>query len=47
MSPLGWKWAAVVWIYAFAWFLVNDRVKILAYKIFDPSHSKATVKSGV
>ena len=46
MSPLGWTWAAVVWVYAFTWFFVNDRVKILAYKIFDPSHSKATVKNG-
>jgi H+-transporting ATPase len=47
MSPLGWKWAAVVWIYAFAWFFVNDRVKLLAYKIFDPSHSKATIKNAI
>jgi H+-transporting ATPase len=47
MSPLGWTWAAVVWVYAFAWFFINDRVKILAYKIFDPSHSKAAVKNAV
>jgi H+-transporting ATPase len=36
MTPLGWGWAAVVWGYALAWFLVNDRVKLLAYRIFDP-----------
>ncbi|MEO6976142.1 MAG: plasma-membrane proton-efflux P-type ATPase [Gallionella sp.] len=36
MTPLGWKWAGFVWGYAFLWFLVNDRVKLLAYKIFDP-----------
>jgi H+-transporting ATPase len=36
MTPLGWKWAGLVWAYALAWFLVNDRVKLLAYKIFDP-----------
>jgi H+-transporting ATPase len=37
MTPLGWGWAAFVWGYALAWFLVNDRVKLLAYRIFDPS----------
>jgi H+-transporting ATPase len=37
MAPLGWKWAAFVWAYALAWFLINDRVKLLAYRIFDPS----------
>jgi len=37
MAPLGWKWAGFVWVYALAWFLINDRVKLLAYRIFDPS----------
>jgi H+-transporting ATPase len=36
MAPLGWKWAGFVWAYALLWALVNDRVKLLAYKIFDP-----------
>jgi H+-transporting ATPase len=36
MTPLGWGWALMVWGYALAWFLVNDRVKLLAYRIFDP-----------
>jgi H+-transporting ATPase len=36
MTPLGWGWAAFVWGYAMAWFLVNDRIKLLAYRIFDP-----------
>jgi H+-transporting ATPase len=35
MSPIGWKLAAFVWVYALAWFLVNDRVKLAAYRIFD------------
>jgi H+-transporting ATPase len=35
MTPLGWGWAFVVWVYALAWFLVNDRIKLLAYRIFD------------
>jgi H+-transporting ATPase len=36
MAPLGWKWAGFVWAYALLWALINDRVKLLAYKIFDP-----------
>ena len=36
MTPLGWGWALFVWGYALAWFLVNDRIKLLAYRIFDP-----------
>ena len=36
MTPLGWKWAGFVWGYAIAWALVNDRIKLLAYRIFDP-----------
>jgi H+-transporting ATPase len=35
MTPLGWRWAAFVWGYALIWFLINDRVKLLAYRIFD------------
>ena len=40
MTPLGWGWALFVWGYALAWFLVNDRVKLLAYRIFDPIKPK-------
>jgi H+-transporting ATPase len=36
MPPIGWGWALMVWGYSLAWFLVNDRVKLLAYRIFDP-----------
>ena len=36
MTPLGWGWALFVWGYAVTWFLVNDCVKLLAYRIFDP-----------
>ena len=36
MTPLGWGWAAAVWVYALAWFLVSDRIKLLAYRILDP-----------
>jgi H+-transporting ATPase len=37
MTPLGWAWGLFVWGYALVWFLVNDRVKLLAYRIFDPT----------
>jgi H+-transporting ATPase len=37
MTPLGWGWAAFVWGYALVWFLLNDRVKLLAYRVFDPT----------
>ncbi len=36
MHPLGWGWAGLVWAYAIAWALFNDRVKLLAYRILDP-----------
>jgi hypothetical protein len=28
LTPIGWKNALLVWVYALAWFLVNDFVKI-------------------
>ena len=37
MTPLGWKWAGFVWGYALVWFVINDRVKLLAYRILDPT----------
>jgi len=36
MTPLGWGWALFVWGYALVWFLLNDRVKLLAYRMLDP-----------
>jgi H+-transporting ATPase len=35
MAPIGWSWALFVWGYALAWFVVNDRIKLGAYRIFD------------
>jgi H+-transporting ATPase len=43
MTPLGWGWAFFVWGYALVWFLVNDRLKLLAYRVFDPVN-KADLK---
>ncbi|NNM59632.1 MAG: plasma-membrane proton-efflux P-type ATPase [Legionellales bacterium] len=36
MPALGWKWAGFVWGYALVCALISDRVKLLAYRIFDP-----------
>ena len=49
MTPLGWGWAGFVWGYALLWFLLNDRIKLLAYRILDPvtkSEGKPAVKVG-
>jgi H+-transporting ATPase len=35
MVPIGWRWSLLVWGYALAWFVVNDRIKLAAYRIFD------------
>ena len=47
MAPLGWGWAAFVWGYALAWFLLNDRVKLLAYRIFDPVKAPSSAENPV
>jgi H+-transporting ATPase len=39
MTPIGWGWGLAVWGYVLVWFLVNDRVKLAAYRIFDPTES--------
>ena len=35
MTPIGWNWALLVWVYALAGFLIEDRIKLAAYKVFD------------
>ena len=47
MTPLGWGWAGFVWAYAIAWALLNDRVKLLAYRIFDPTGAPLLAKKAV
>jgi H+-transporting ATPase len=46
MAPIGWRWALFVWGYALAWFVVNDRIKLAAYRIFDPQAGSFLAKSG-
>ena len=47
MTPLGWGWAGFVWGYALLWFLLNDRIKLLAYRIFDRRKSKSDAGTAV
>jgi H+-transporting ATPase len=42
MTPLGWKWAGFVWAYALVWFLINDGLKLVAYRVLDAT--KGAVK---
>jgi H+-transporting ATPase len=35
VTPLGWYWALLVWGYALAWALLNDRAKLLTYWVLD------------
>ena len=44
MTPLGWGYAGFVWGYALVWFLLNDRIKLLAYRIFDSPKAAARAK---
>lgn len=39
MPAVGWVWALGVWGYALAWFFINDRVKLAAYRAFDPQYT--------
>ena len=44
MTPLGWRLAGLVWGYAIVWALVTDRVKLLGYRIFDPTKAPLLVR---
>ncbi len=46
VTALPWKYALLVWGYALVWFLLTDRVKLLAYRILDPNQN-ATPSSKV
>jgi len=37
MTPLGWKYAGFVWGYTIVRALFTGRIKLLAYRILDPS----------
>jgi H+-transporting ATPase len=44
MSPIGWKWAAIVWGYCLVWFFIEDRMKLVGHRIFDEEHSGILTK---
>ncbi len=33
ITPIGWKYAIYMWIYALTWFVINDMIKILTYRM--------------
>jgi H+-transporting ATPase len=39
MTPLGWYYAGIVWGYCLVLFLIQDRVKLIGYRIFSGQHS--------
>ena len=46
MTPLGWAWAGLVWVYALFWFLVEDRVKLAAYRWLSRHPRRVTASAG-
>jgi H+-transporting ATPase len=44
VAPLGWKLAGFVWGYCLVLFLIQDLVKLAAYRIFDRRHSGFLVR---
>jgi H+-transporting ATPase len=33
ITPIGWKYALMIWIYAIAWFVINDMVKVYLHRL--------------
>ncbi len=46
MPSIGWELALLVWGYALVWFLINDGVKRVGYRILDPSGEPALLRAG-
>ena len=45
MTPIGWKYAALMWAYALTWFVFNDVVKMITYRWLRSSRGKAFLAS--
>ena len=45
MTPIGWKYALLMWAYALTWFLFNDTVKMLTYKWLRSRRGQAFLSS--
>jgi H+-transporting ATPase len=44
MAPLGWTYAGIVWGYCLVLFLIQDRIKLLGYRVFSRQHTGFLVK---
>ncbi len=39
VTPIGWKYALLIWAYALVWFLFNDLIKLLTYRMLKRRNS--------
>jgi H+-transporting ATPase len=46
MPAIGWELALFVWGYAIFWFLINDRVKLLGYRVLSSRDEPALLDAG-
>ena len=46
MPAISWELAGLVWGYALVWFLINDQVKLLGYRILDPKGAPVIAQRG-
>lgn len=37
ITPIGWEFALYIWLYAFVWFLINDAIKMVTYRVIKNS----------
>lgn len=44
MHAISWEAVAYVWLYASVWFLINDQIKVLGYRVFDRIKQKSEKK---
>jgi H+-transporting ATPase len=35
MEPIGWQVVVAIWIYSTIWFLINDQIKVLGYRVLN------------
>ncbi len=45
MAPLGWDVVVAIWLYSTVWFILNDTIKVWAYKVFHTFYGKSKVQS--
>ena len=47
ITPIGWKYALYLWVYALSWFIFNDIIKVGTYKLLRSRGLLSTVKHPV